>query len=84
MSSGAPTLTASEYIVHHLTHLNTSGEAQKHIVDFSIINLDTVFYSVLTAMLAGFLMYRAARLVTAGVPGRFVGAIEALVAKLRR
>jgi len=79
MSSGATTPTASEYIVHHLTHLNTSGAAQKNIVDFSIINIDTVFYSVAMAVLAGFLMYRAARLVNSGVPGRFVGAIEALI-----
>ena len=41
--------SAAEYIVHHLSHLNTSGAAQKNIIDFSIVNLDTVFYSVLTA-----------------------------------
>lgn len=79
MAAGATSLTASEYIVHHLAHLNTSGAPQKNIVDFSIINLDTVFYSIAMALLAGFLMHRAARKVSAGVPGRFVGAIEALV-----
>jgi F-type H+-transporting ATPase subunit a len=76
-ASHAP--TASEYIVHHLTHLNTSGKAQEKVVDFSIVNLDTVFWSVAMALLAGFLMYRAARAVSAGVPGRFVGAIESMV-----
>ena len=79
MAAGATPLTASEYIVHHLAHLNTSGAAQKNIVDFSILNLDTVFYSAAMAVLAGWLMHRAARKVSAGVPGRFVGAIEALV-----
>ena len=37
--------TASEYIVHHLGHLST--QHQEKIIDFSIINLDTVFWSVL-------------------------------------
>ena len=70
---------ASEYIVHHLGHLNTSGQPQKAIVDFSIINLDTVFWSVAMALLTAFLLYRGARLVSSGVPGRFVGAIESVV-----
>jgi F-type H+-transporting ATPase subunit a len=70
---------ASEYIVHHLGHLNTSGHPQKAIVDFSIINLDTVFWSVAMALLTAFLLYRGARLITSGVPGRFVGAIESVV-----
>jgi F-type H+-transporting ATPase subunit a len=71
--------TASEYIVHHLTHFNTSGEPQKNIIDFSLINWDTVFWSSAMAALAAFLLYRAARLVHAGVPNRFVGAIESVV-----
>jgi len=71
--------TASEYIVHHLTHFNTSGEPQKNIIDFSLVNWDTVFWSAAMAMLAAFLLYRAARLVHAGVPNRFVGAIESVV-----
>jgi hypothetical protein len=37
--------TASEYIVHHLGHLQTSH--QHSIIDFSVINLDTVLWSVL-------------------------------------
>ena len=36
--------TASEYVVHHLTQLNTTGHAQTSIVDFSVINLDTVVF----------------------------------------
>ena len=70
---------ASEYIVHHLGHLNTSGHPQKAIIDFSIINLDTVFWSIATALLAGFLLHRAAKLIGSGAPGRFVGAIESVV-----
>ena len=71
--------TASEYIVHHLTHFNTSGEPQANIIDFSLINWDTVFWSTAMALLAAFLLYRAARLVHSGVPNRFVGAIESVV-----
>ncbi len=78
-TSGTSAPTASEYIVHHLAHFNTSGHPQKAIVDFSIINLDTVFWSIAMAALGGWLMYTAAQRVGTGVPGRFVGAIESLV-----
>jgi len=78
MADAAHAPTASEYIVHHLAHLNTSGKAQKAIVDFGILNIDTVFWSVLLGVLACFTMYRAARMVHSGVPSRFVGAVEAL------
>ena len=67
--------TASEYIVHHLTHLNSSGHPQEKVVDFSLINLDTTFWSIAMGLLAAFLMWRAAKAVTSGVPGRFVGAV---------
>lgn len=70
---------ASEYIVHHLGHLNTSGHPQKDIIDFSIFNLDTIFWSIFTAVLTGFLLYRAAKLITTDAPNRFVGAIETVV-----
>lgn len=79
MAAAAEAPTASEYIVHHLANLNSSGAAQKHIVDFSIVNWDTVFWSVLTAIITAWLMRRAARLVTDGAPNRFVGAIESVV-----
>jgi F-type H+-transporting ATPase subunit a len=79
MAAGSHAPTASEYIVHHLTHLNTTGHAQANIVDFSIINLDTLTYSVVLAVLMGWILRAAANRVTAGVPNRFVGAIESLV-----
>lgn len=79
MAAAANAPTPSEYIVHHLAHLNSSGAAQQDIIDFSIVNVDTVFWSVVTAVLSGWLMYRAARMITSGVPNRFVGAIESIV-----
>ncbi len=69
--------TASEYIVHHLGHLSTKH--QDKIVDFSIINLDTVFWSVLMGVVGLSLMIYAARRATAGVPGRFQAFIEMIV-----
>ncbi len=78
MASESP--TSSEYIVHHLAHLNTSGHAQKDIVDFSIVNIDTVFYSILLGGLMMWGLYRAAQSIKAdAVPNRFVGAVESVV-----
>jgi len=68
--------TAGEYIVHHLTHLNSTGHAQKSIIDFSVINLDTVVFSVLMGVLGLFVMWRVAKSVTSGVPGRMQAAVE--------
>jgi len=78
MASGhAP--TASEYVVHHLTNLNQTGHAQEDIIDFSLINLDSVFWSFGLGILTVFILWRAAARATSGVPGRFQGFIELLV-----
>lgn len=71
--------TASEYVVHHLTHLNNTGHAQRNIVDWSVINYDTLFYSITLGLLVVFVLWLAARKATSGVPGRFQGAVEYLV-----
>ncbi len=68
--------TAGEYIVHHLTQWNTSGHAQKNVIDFSIINIDTMIFSILIGALGLFVMWRVARSVTSGVPGRLQAAVE--------
>jgi F-type H+-transporting ATPase subunit a len=70
-------LTASEYIVHHLGHFSTAH--QHKIIDFSIVNLDTVLWSVLMGVLGLFFMTRAARAATSGVPGRFQAFVEMVV-----
>jgi F-type H+-transporting ATPase subunit a len=69
--------TAGEYIVHHLQHLQTGK--QSAVVDFSVINLDSVFYSVTLGVLGCWLLWLAARKATSGVPGRFQAAVEFLV-----
>jgi F-type H+-transporting ATPase subunit a len=69
--------TATEYIIHHLTHLQNSK--QKSVVDFSIVNWDSVFFSITLGVLGVFLLWLVARKVTSGVPGRMQGAVESLV-----
>ncbi len=68
---------ASEYITHHLGHFSTKH--QSFIVDFSVWNLDTIFWSVLLGVVGCTLMWLAARRATAGVPGRFQAAVEIVV-----
>ncbi|MEO6280447.1 F0F1 ATP synthase subunit A [Roseateles sp.] len=69
--------TAGEYIIHHLNHAQ-SGK-QQGIVDFSVVNLDSIFFSVLLGLVGSFLLWRAAKSATSGVPGRFQAAVEILV-----
>ncbi len=71
--------TPNEYIVHHLTHLNSIGEKQSAIVDWSVINYDTLFFSIGLGLLVVFILWLAARKATSGVPGRFQGCVEVLV-----
>ncbi|MDY7573121.1 F0F1 ATP synthase subunit A [Actimicrobium sp. CCI2.3] len=68
--------TASEYIVHHLGHFST--QHQEKIIDFSILNMDTLFWSIFSGVVGCLIMYLAARKATAGVPGRFQAAVEML------
>src|ERR1700704_4564112 len=76
MAAEQPT-TANEYILHHLTFL--SNKEPKGIVDFSVIHWDSVFFSVLLAVLFAGMFYFAARKATAGMPGKFQNFVELLV-----
>ena len=69
--------TPGEYIVHHLTHLQ--NKKQTSIVDFSVFNLDSIFFAVVLGIVGCFLFWRAAKSATSGVPGRFQAAVEILV-----
>ena len=69
--------TAGEYIVHHLQHLQ-SGK-QTGVVDFSVFNMDSVFWAVSLGIVTCWLLWLAARKATSGVPGRFQAAVEILV-----
>ena len=69
--------TAGEYIVHHLQHLQTSK--QTSVVDFSIVNMDSVFWAVSLGIIGCWLLWLGARRATSGVPGRYQAAVEILV-----
>lgn len=69
--------TAGEYIGHHLTHWQTGH--QSGVIDFSVFNLDSIFWSVSLGLIGLFLMWRVAKSVTSGVPGRMQAAVEILL-----
>ncbi|MDB5750499.1 MAG: synthase subunit, partial [Ramlibacter sp.] len=69
--------TAGEYIVHHLTFLQ--NHPAKNVVDFSVFNWDSLFWSISLGIVTCLLLWKAARKATAGVPGRFQAAVEILV-----
>ncbi|MBN4664847.1 F0F1 ATP synthase subunit A [Pandoraea nosoerga] len=77
VEAGSHAPNPSEYISHHLQNLASS--TQTKIVDFSIINWDTMFWSITMGVLGCFLLWLAARKATSGVPGRFQAAVEMLV-----
>jgi F-type H+-transporting ATPase subunit a len=69
--------SANEYILHHLTFL--SNKEPTGVADFSVLHLDTVFFSVALAILFGGSFYLAARKATTGVPGKFQNFVELVV-----
>ena len=76
--------TASEYIVHHLTHWQVTWRdfesvKQTKIVDFSVINLDSILTALIIGVFGCFVLWLAARKAHSGVPGRFQAAVEMLV-----
>ena len=76
MAAEAPAQTSGEYIVHHLTHLQNAKP--KGLVDLSVFNYDSIFFSTALGALGCFLLWLAARKATSGVPGRFQAAVEYL------
>ena len=69
--------TSGEYIIHHLTHLQNHKASS--VVDFSVFNYDSIFFSIAMGVLGCWLLWLGARKATAGVPGRFQAAVEILV-----
>ena len=69
--------TAGEYIVHHLTHLQSSKPAA--VADLSVFNFDSLFFSIALGALGCWLLWLGARKASPGVPGRFQAAVEILV-----
>jgi F-type H+-transporting ATPase subunit a len=67
----------SAYISHHLQHL--ANKQQEGLLDFSVVHLDTLFFSLLCAGIVLVILRLAARKATSGVPGKFQAAVEMLV-----
>jgi F-type H+-transporting ATPase subunit a len=77
MAAESQAPSAGEYIVHHLTHLQNAKP--KGLVDLSVVNWDSVFFSVALGALGCLVMWMVARKMTSGVPGRLQAAVEILV-----
>ncbi len=75
--SSGNALTAGEYIGHHLVHLQ--NHKQVGIVDFSVFNIDTIFWAITLGVVGLFAMWRVAKNVHSGVPGRMQAAVEILL-----
>ena len=69
--------TAGEYIGHHLTHWQ--NKPMSGVVDFSVYNIDSILWAVILGIVGSYVLWRAARSATSGVPGRFQAAVEFLV-----
>jgi F-type H+-transporting ATPase subunit a len=66
---------STEYIQHHLHHLQWHvGEGK-----FPVINIDSVFFTLVMSVLFLFFFLRTSRKATAGVPGKFQCAVEMVV-----
>ena len=76
-ASSDKALTAGDYIGHHLVHLQ--NKKQMGLIDFGVVNLDTIFWSITLGVIGLFVMWRVARSIHAGVPGRMQAAVEMLL-----
>ena len=66
---------STEYINHHLHHLQVSVGDGK----FMTLNVDTLFFTAVLSVLFVFFFLRASRKATAGVPGKFQALVEIVV-----
>jgi F-type H+-transporting ATPase subunit a len=64
--------TAGEYIIHHLQHLQVGS-------GFWTLNVDSLFWSIVTGVLGVMFLRSVAKRVHSGVPGRMQAAVESLV-----
>ena len=76
-ASSDKALTAGDYIGHHLVHLQ--NKKQTSLIDFGVINIDTIFWSITLGVIGLFVMWRVAKSIHGGVPGRMQAAVEMLL-----
>ncbi|HEX3896269.1 MAG TPA: F0F1 ATP synthase subunit A [Rudaea sp.] len=78
-TEAAPAHDVGSYILHHLTFLQLDLKTWKIVEGesgFWILNLDSVFFSLLLALVYVVIFASAARKAHAGVPSKFVNFIE--------
>jgi len=79
MAAAGDVSPQSYYIQHHLVHNNSLGGKQTLIADFSVLNYDSMFWSLFMGLIVVFFLWRAASRATAGVPSRMQAAVELLI-----
>lgn len=79
MAAAGDVSPQSYYIQHHLVNNNNIGRPQELIADFSVINYDSMVWSLMMGFIVLLFMWLGARRATAGVPGKVQASIELLV-----
>ena len=74
--SAANAPSAGEYLGHHLKHLQ--NKEMSGVIDFSVFNIDSIFWGIFLGVVGSFLLWKAASKATSGVPSRFQAAVEIL------
>jgi len=59
MAAASDVSPQSYYIQHHLVHNNNTGTKQGFIVDFDVINYDSIFWAVLMGVLVLLFLFKA-------------------------
>ncbi|KTD62437.1 ATP synthase F0 subunit A [Legionella shakespearei DSM 23087] len=74
-------VSSTNYIKHHLTYLtyNVSDMTLGSSGGFWTLNLDTLFFSIVSGIFVASLMYFGARRVTTGVPGKLQNFAELML-----
>jgi F-type H+-transporting ATPase subunit a len=81
----AGTPGTSEYILHHLTNLKldlATGQINPEATGFWVLNLDSMVFSVVLALIFVVMFRVAAHKATSGVPGRWQAFIELCVSSV--
>ena len=90
MASSGAEQTQSEYIIHHLTNLTFGKHPDGHwgfahgadeaaAMGFNAIHVDSMFWSILLAVIFCWIFRSAAKKAQAGVPSPFLNLIESVV-----
>ncbi len=72
-------ISLSEYIQHHLIHLNNIGEKQSAIFRIDVINYDSLFWSIFTGFLGILFLWIITRYASLHTPGRLQTCIEIVI-----